>query len=131
MSKVVGPFSPQMVAALLGGKDDDYETSIMPEAQVETLKEYNVKYQKAMISPPKFSPGDMITPVAGVGTKGVGQPHIVLEVRSFSKVEPFWSKDASSSGNGRRLDIRVACFVNNESISTFWVESIEYEPYTE
>lgn len=133
MSTVLGPFDPSMLSRVLGAArgDEDYDVGLSKEAQAISLRDFNERYQNAMLNPPRFKAGDMVTPIKGVGTKGAGNPHVVLEVRSFGSIEPYWSKDASSSGNGRRLDIRVACFVHGESVSTFWVESIEYEPYTD
>lgn len=129
--EVLGPFPASMFEGLLKGReDDDYSTRILPEAQEARLREYNDLYQSMVQNGTKFQPGDMVTPRAGYGTKGVGQPHVVLETRHAGVIDPHWTNDVSASSNGKRQDVRVACFVNDRSMVAFWVESFEYEPYT-
>lgn len=76
---------------------------------------------------PVFKKGDIVTPKRQSGTKGAGLPHIVLETNYGC--EPYWTEDGTSARNGRRHEVRVMCYVNNEQMVPFWGESHEYEPY--
>lgn len=101
----------------------------LPEAQVATLREVAARYT----APCPFKVGDIVTAKAGYNTAGEGDPHIVLEiagvpVRNFETGDD--PRNSSSMAFGRRMDMRVACFVDADgSINAFWVESWIFEPF--
>lgn len=99
------------------------------EAQIATLHETFARYA----APCPFQPGDIVTARAGYGHRGVGIPHVVLDVRpptyAFAAHEPA---DTTSNAYGRRLDIRVAAIAeksDNNAICCWWVESWEFETF--
>lgn len=104
--------------------------TILPEAAVMTLRETAARYIE-QLNGPRFSPGDLVTPVAAGSLKGAGEPHIVLEVRAG--VEPFWNpcQGSSHTSQGARLDTRVANFIRSDEVSPFWCESFEFERWTD
>ena len=101
-------------------------TDTQKEAAVMDLREIQQIYSAGC----RFKTGDLVTPMASAFMHGVGNPHIVLEVRD----EPFRNFEASdphetgSASFGRRLDMRVACLARG-SISAFWTESWNFIPY--
>lgn len=111
---------------LLQSMDDDYEAHPMPlpEAQVATLKEVFARYTTAC----PYKAGDLVTPRAGTATVNVGTPHIVLETR---KTEPdFDSAEFGSNKYGARIDMRVAGLNGCGDLCMWWVESVNFEPYS-
>lgn len=109
-----------------GRRAEDYGVTIMPEAQIEELKAAAARYT----APCPFVPGQVVSPRPGYGTRGVNQPHVVLEVRRDAECDMTDHDGMSNSAAfGRRLDMRVSCYVDNETIRHFWCESFEYEEY--
>jgi hypothetical protein len=85
--------------------------------------------------PNPFKPGDLVTPRADSPLKGVGRPHIVLEIdpAPVSNRVPAFHGDANQSDFGARRDIRVAsvCDCDHGEIATHWAESWHFEVYVE
>ena len=101
----------------------DFEVTITHEAQMMELATHGMQY----INGNPFEPGEWVTPKAMFGIKGAGQPHFVLAVRD---ADPnFITGSEGSAKHGGVLDMRVACYVENDSITAFWVESWQYEEY--
>lgn len=100
----------------------------LPEVQVSTLQEAFKRYEDGC----SFKAGDLVTPRAGYNYKGVGKPHIVLEVAAAPvRVFEISSNVRTGSSNfGERLDVRVACHDDDGDIVAFWQESWRIEPYT-
>lgn len=98
----------------------------LPEAQIMELKALQQRYA----APCPYVSGDLVTPRGNCNVKGAGLPHIVLEVgRPSEAAEP---ESTASNGYGRRIDMRVACYSERKaSIAAFWVESFEFEPYSQ
>lgn len=101
----------------------------LPEAQIATLKEACERYA----APCPFKVGDIVTPRKGYSTRGVGVPHVVLEVLAeplqLMKADP---RVMSMNCFGRRIDMRVLCHGETDGeLAAYWVESWEYEPYVE
>lgn len=116
----------KIVMEALGGgqkKSDEWDVTILPEAQIETLLEQFAVYRKN-----RFSPGDLVTPKKLSGTKGAGNPYVVVEILEDPPLIGM-DKDPSHRAFGVRPDIRVLTFVENELVLPFWGESWEYEPY--
>jgi hypothetical protein len=105
-------------------RDNGYAVSIDKQAQAMELAMAGKRY----LDGNPFRPGDMVTPRPGFAVKGEGHPHIVLDV--LTNVEPRWTDvEDSSTRQGQMLDMRVACFVRNDVMTTFWVEAWQYEAY--
>ena len=105
-------------------RDENYRISIDKDAMAMELAAAGQRY----LAGTPFKPGDMVSPRPGFAIKGEGYPHIVLNV--LEKVEPRWLDiEDSSARQGQMLDMRVACFVRNDIITTFWVEAWQYQPY--
>lgn len=106
-------------------RDDERDGStILPEAQVMTLKEIAARYSER-----PFSVGDLVTPRTGYNLKGAGAPHIVVEVLPSGE---FLSPPNASGGSpsfGARYSMRIVCLDSNEYVA-FWVEPWTFEPYS-
>lgn len=103
-----------------------YPVTLLPEAQTEELKAIAARYSMGC----QFRPGALVTPRPGFATKGVGQPHIVLEVKDDPRPDFTAEKThVDSAAYGRKFDMRVACYVRNDLVLTFWVESYQYETF--
>lgn len=120
------------LSELLGGCNDMEEQRAalpLPEAQVATLREVYERYATGC----QFRPGDLVTPRNGFNLRGVGIPHIVLEVRSPEDALRPASDNPQDTGSTRyypRLDVRVACrHATDRSVCAFWQESWCHEPY--
>lgn len=96
-----------------------------PAMAAEVLLAYGATYA-AFLTGCRFSAGDLVTPLRNSNMKGAGDPHVVLEVRSAE--QPYFTDETSSTGFGRRLDMRVASFYG-DTIARHWVESIDFEPF--
>lgn len=106
-------------------KAGSWDVSILPEAQIETLLEIHKAYRNGR----KLKPGDVVTPVRYCGTKGTGNPMVVVEVRDSP--EPSWGQEGIGSAKfGAVPDVRIAMFCDNEEVRLFWGESWEYIPYS-
>jgi hypothetical protein len=81
--------------------------------------------QERYAAPNPFRPGDVVTPRALTSMKGIGEPHVVLEVGE-PRGQP--AQDSTSSAFGARYDVRVVCFVGGH-VCAFWLESWTLEPY--
>ena len=102
--------------------------SILPEAQIAELREVQKRYV-----PCRFREGDLVTPVGNASLKSVGVPHIVLQVLP-KPVQFFELNDPNNIGYasyGAKLDMRVACFIDEDTVAAHWAESWMYERYTE
>lgn len=95
--------------------------TLLAEAQVENLKHYYQNYGKC-----PFKPGDFVTPKAFSSHVHRNRPYIVLEVRENSEPD-LSASDVTSNVFGRRVNIRVGAYVNNNIISEWWGESFEFE----
>lgn len=110
-----------------GGEESDAPRPVH-EAQIEMLKEIYERYGVV-----RFQPGDIVTPVRGMNIRSAGEPHIVLETRP--NAEPLMPStigdisDVGSSSFGRRLDMRVATCFQDNTYTTYWVESWQFENY--
>lgn len=93
-----------------------------PAMAVELLQAFAENYAK----PNPYKVGDWVTPRGSVKSKGVGGPHVVIEVCDSPGID--LSGIAGSNCHGNRLDIRVAAYDGN-TITTHWVESHEFEPW--
>ncbi len=109
--------------------DETSETStIIPEAAIATLRELAAIYT----APCAFKVGDIVTPRRASGMRGIGQPHIVIEVFP----EPIRALDADLIGAddithrnfAAKIDMRVLTIHRGEIVA--WAsESFFYEPY--
>jgi len=123
MAEIIGGGAKPVVVA--GGriKSEDYRVTIDKEVQAMELAEFARGYRQ------RFQVGQYITPKPNTGTKGAGLPHLVVEVNP--NAEPVFLQDGNGSmRNGRRNEIRVATYVDDETITMFWVEAVDYEPWT-
>ncbi len=107
---------------LLGGMD---ERKSPPAMAAELLSEYRQRYQE-FLEGCRFKPGDLVTPLSNSIVVGAGEPCVVLETRRGT---PIFESDPDTPNFGRRFDMRVARFME-DSIARFWVESVDYEPYS-
>ena len=111
----------------LGGEPDKgWGVTTLHEAQIATLREAVEDYHNL----DRFAVGDIVTPKGISGTKGAGQPYIVVEVRG--DIEPLFTRDAdtlTSARSGTMPNIRVMTHVENETVACFWGEAWEYEHY--
>jgi len=95
----------------------------------EALARLTAAYQD-YTSTARPKPGDLVTIKPSHNLHGVGDPHIVLEVRP----EPVWSfyaTDPADTGHaafGRGLNVRVACIQRGDTVS-YWMEHWVLEPY--
>lgn len=131
MARMVGLDLGQILGSMHGGDEErngnGYNVTIQPEAQIAEMREQAKDYADTLIDC-RFKVGDLITPKSIMSIKGCGAPHIVVEVR---KAEPYFSPrfGDGSSGQGNRNDVRVLCYISNDNMVPFWVESWQYEPY--
>lgn len=112
---------------MVGGKKTKDGVSLLPEGQIEELQRYAEEYRAGCA----FKPGDIVTPKKSGGINGAGLPHVVLEVLE-EPVRLWTCEEPSQSGSGlfgRRLDMRVVCYVDNDHVASFWSESYQYEFY--
>lgn len=110
---------------MISSDDDSDGLSIGVDVQIERLTEMFRDYRAVMENGVPFKAGDIVTPKAQYSYKGFGRPFIVLETRRHA--EPNWQNDDTSSRNGRRLNMRVSNFLDNDNITTFWVEGFEFD----
>lgn len=100
-----------------------------PQAIEAQVMELQLAYE-AYVTLAPFKPGQLVTPKKSSYLKGVGEPHVVLEVLP----EPlrYWATDGadvSSMANGARLDIRVVAYADSGHIVPYMGESWNYEPW--
>lgn len=124
--------APMSLAKLFAEMDraaasEEDTRSTPPDALCVTLREVATAYA----APCSFKAGDLVTPRQHYGTRGAGEPHIVLEV--IKRPEPDFhtaSKpgETHSCAYGGRRDVRVACETRGD-ITPFWMESWILEPY--
>lgn len=122
------------IARLLAGMEDhDHDErsarATPPDVLCVTLREIAARYAQ----PCPFKAGDLVTPRSGSDNRGKGAPHVVLEVLD-RPVPDFSCTDPGESTNnsyGARRDMRVVCETRPGSISAFWVESYQFEPYAD
>lgn len=107
------------------GEDDDEGSTILPEAQIETLKEIAARYAAGCT----FKAGDIVTPRRGFNVKGAGVPHIVLEVLPKGEAIMPTREEAGSSSFGVRFNMRVACLTHSK-YAAYWVEHWAFELYS-
>ena len=106
-----------------------FDTTISNEAQIARLQEAAGDYADARRQCP-FKVGDIVTPRPQYGTKGVGAPHIVVDVLQPHDVKPnFAGANSSSLHYGTRSDMRVLCMLDDSTMAAFWGESYQYEKY--
>ena len=116
----------EMLAMAARDYDGEDTPKILPEAAIMRMREFAVRYAE-MLNGPRFSVGQIVTPVKGGIVKGEGEPHLVIEI--FANAAPFFSSPDGSSLFGMRADIRVLS-VSHDCISPFWVESYGFELWT-
>ncbi|ELT50996.1 hypothetical protein [Brucella intermedia] len=126
--RAIGINLDEILAGAMGRGDDNERNKALPipEAQIATLKEVCERYTAGC----PFKVGDIVTPRKGSIYRGRGVPHIVLEVPAEPHFH-FDHDDASRPAYGARLDVRCACFVDNETTLLFWMESHWLEPWDE
>jgi hypothetical protein len=101
-----------------------WPVTINPAAQIMTLREQLDDYVN-----PQFKVGDIVTPKPFTTTKGVGQPWMVIDTRYDAKTEAFDGERAGSAMDGRVLNLRLMCYVDNETITAFWDEAWIFEAW--
>lgn len=103
---------------------------ILPEAAIMRLREL----YDAFAAPNLFKPGDLVTVRSGVNLSGVGDPHVVLEIRApFAEIRNFDAPDPQDTGTaafGRKLNIRVLCISDHDEAAGFWCEHWQFVAYT-
>lgn len=111
-----------MVQSMLeGGKPREETPRPLPEAQIMMLRELYEAYHTQ-----QFAPGDIVTPRAGTGINGAGNPTIVLEVRDDAELD--FSTNRPGPFFGRRLEMRVMTLMDEDYL-TFWTEMWPYVMY--
>lgn len=122
-ARVIGMDETEDAHRALVSIKGDFDVDIDHEAQIMELSLHGNAYLKGN----PYKPGDWVTPKKCFGIKGAGNPHFVLETRQS---DPNFSTGSEGSAkHGGVLDMRVACYVENDSITAFWVESWQYEEY--
>ncbi|MBS7703260.1 hypothetical protein [Chelatococcus asaccharovorans] len=108
----------------LGAERDDEDndrSSILPEAQIATLREVYERYR----APCPFKPGDLVTPRKGMAMRGEGKPHLVVATQDGTY---HWNGETSTRGYGARLDMRTIKMYDTNVVA-HWDESWMFEPY--
>jgi len=105
-----------------GSGQFDRGPSISKEGQIARLEEMLTNYQRQN----PFGIGELVTPRADSGLKGIGIPHIVLDLRD--DIEPDWRQEHPLN-RGCCDDFRIAYFNDDETIVVLWQESFRYEAY--
>lgn len=108
---------------MVGGLPDSDESTILPEAAVERLREFHERYRSRC----PFRPGDLVRarPDAPMAMPG---PALVLEVRECAGFH-FSSGDSGSTSLGMRLDVRVAFVGRGDKVVMLWTQSVDLCPY--
>lgn len=96
-----------------------------PAMAAEVLVEYRDSYQR-FLAGCRFSQGDLVTPLASSHIVGAGEPCVVLETRSAGLT---FTGERDAPSFGARFDMRIARFMDGDTIVRFWVESVDFEPY--
>ena len=113
-----------LMRASADDEKEDMAPPTPPDVLAYTLKQVAANYA----APCPFKAGDLVTPRRGYNTKGVGLPHVVLEVLASPKV--VWENDnVGSPHHGAVWTIRVACEVGG-NIMAYWMHHYTVEPYT-
>lgn len=122
--------SMEQLMAMLGEETRSKPREPMTETQraavVMDLREIAERYN----APCPFKAGDLVTPRSDSNLKGVGEPHIVIEVAS-EPIRFLPSNEVHDIGSmhfGARLDIRTATKVDG-TVVCHWGESFSFEPY--
>lgn len=111
-------------------RDTSYGVTLPSDGQIANLREMLGIYTDIQDAGTPFKVGDLVTPRANSTIKGAGYPHVVIEVIDPKLV--FSPRHAPSDINfGQRVDIRVMCHVQDETVASYWGESWQYEPYTD
>jgi hypothetical protein len=100
---------------------------ILPEAAVARLRELAANHAEQMRGS-RFDVGDLVTPIAGCGLYGAGQPYLVIETHPAA-APCFVQGDIGTSNYGMRLDMRVLR-LQSDKIGAFWVESFGFERWS-
>jgi len=117
--------------ALMAAAAEQAEATVkplpLPAAQIMELREYAAPYGQC-----SFKVGDVVTPRPLAPIRGVGQPHLVIEVAC----EPIRNTDGDVNSQlfGARLDMRVVGYhptTKAHAIGAHWVESWMFEPFVE
>lgn len=98
----------------MGEKD---KRKILPEAHLERVKEAAERYAR----PNPYKVGDIVTPRKDSGMKGVGEPHVVVEVLTEPR-RTFEGSGFGGSSFGANMDVRVMCLMDDLTLA-FWGES--------
>lgn len=130
-----GSLSELMEAMRGGGEDrasgvrDNYDCSLDTDVQIERLMEVKELVSETRKNGCKFKVGDLVCPDPTFSIRGPKVPHVVIDRLPDNEVTPVWTEEPGSSSNGKRMDIRIAVMVDNDTVATFWVESWQYRPY--
>lgn len=116
----------------------------MPKLDADTILARLSLTSRLYAEPCPFRIGELVTPRADSKAKGVGEPHVVIEVLSgalFPAEGQSWSPpivlreptaDAGTTGSnqyGQVLDMRVACMRSGVTLA-YVVESQDFEAWT-
>lgn len=121
--EVIG--APPGLAELLNGARRKQPPKPFPmhSVAITTLREWQAGYDQA------WKVGDIVTPRKGSKMKGVGQPHIVVEVKARAMGLPTADGEPSSPNFGALLDTRIMGFTPHGNVMCWWMESWELERY--
>lgn len=121
-----------LLSAISSDDDDDAPRSApLPEAQIATLREFQVRFAELKQRVP-FKPGDIVTIAPTAPVKGAGRPHIVLEVVQPDDAHRTWGEDSGSNHFGKKCEVRIAVIgsaAGSHVIGRHWVEAIDLIPY--
>jgi hypothetical protein len=138
--------NPRDILRMMAQSSEDDGITIPKDVQIMTLRERYSDYVNGMIKGQTaldresyeeadkfsvFSPGQLVMPRPNYGSKHIGIPHIVLESRCMLDAEPCFGPNTTSAHNGPRLDLRVLVHVADDMIAAFWVESWQYQTWSE
>jgi hypothetical protein len=111
-------------------KDAENKPKMLPAAQKMRILEAAERFAE-MAKGPRFKVGDWVTPVKDAPVYGVGDPHMVVEVRSCGP--DFEHDDPGSWRFGAHWDTRMLGFDGQSDafVAAAWVESAFLEPWIE
>lgn len=132
-----GTFAEMLRAMAKASREDRERDNLTIEQKVERITAFARLYQTPAHA--RFNVGDLVTPSAGSGAKGHGEPHVVVELRVRSDEEEaidtakFPGTDRApsvSNAYGRIADMRVLAIDDDGDVAPYWVESWQFEAWT-
>lgn len=123
--------------AQMAGLEDGEATPLTAEQKVERITAFAKLYDAPAHE--RFKVGDLVSPSAGAGARGVGEPHVVVEIRSrgvddkaidTAKYPGTDRAPSVSNAYGRIADLRVLAIDEDGDVAPHWVESWQFEPWT-